>query len=89
MHLHHDHVPGSCSQDCHSCGGCENPTQEQLAALLKYMTGHNASHIRELSAVADQLEKAGNPMAAAQVRTALSEFEMGNMRLELVQRSLG
>ena len=88
MHLHEDHVAGACSQNCQGCAGCENPTQEQLAALLKYMTGRNATQNRELSAVADQLEKAGNPIAANQVRTALSEMEMANMRLELVVRSI-
>ena len=39
---HHDHAPGAASM-------------EELVAMLRYMVGHNAAHIRELAELAGQL----------------------------------
>ena len=61
---------------------------EELVALMKYMTGHNASHARELAELAVRLEKAGNHMAYEQVMAAVSDFEKGNLRLSAVLASL-
>ena len=97
IYLHHDH--GHChghdhdhdhchehSHDCASCGSCDPMTE--TVALMQYMVNHNASHARELAALADQLEKLGNQTAAEQVRSAVGEFEKGNMRLSVVLASL-
>ena len=57
-------------------------------ALMKYMTGHNAAHAKELADLAAQLEQLGNHSAYEQVMAAVSDFEKGNMRLSLVLSSL-
>ena len=61
---------------------------EELVALMKYMVGHNASHARELAALAEQLKKNGNNAAYEQVMIAVSDFETGNLRLSAVMNSL-
>ena len=61
---------------------------EELAALMKYMIGHNTSHARELAALAEQLKKTGNNAAYEQVMVAVSDFETGNLRLSAVLNSL-
>ena len=83
---HHDHEHGHCS---HGCGGCgQHSPMEELAALMKYMVGHNASHAKELADLAGQLDKLGNRVAYEQVMAAVSDFEKGNMRLSVVLSSL-
>ena len=92
-HLHeagaeHTHSH-ECGGDCHGCaGGCDHTPMEELTALMKYMAGHNAAHAKELSDLAIQLEKAGNHTAYEQVMAAVSDFEKGNMRLQVVLASL-
>ena len=85
-HHHHDH-----DHACGGCGGCghhEHTPMEELMALMKYMVGHNASHAKELADLAAQLEKAGNRVAFEQVMAAVSDFEKGNMRLQMVLASM-
>ena len=60
----------------------------ELAALMKYMVGHNTAHANELAQLAQKLAEAGNPAAYEQVMAAVSDFEKGNMRLSLVLASL-
>ena len=87
-HHHHDH-DHDCSHDCNSCASkCEHTPMEELVALMKYMTSHNAAHARELADLAKQLQLAGNPMAYEQVMAAVSDFEKGNMRLSMILASL-
>ena len=57
-------------------------------ALMRYMAGHNAAHAKELADLAAQLEKIGNHAAYEQVMAAVSDFEKGNMRLQVVLQSL-
>ena len=82
-HSHdHDH---NCAGGCGNCGGnCQHTPMEELAALMKYMVGHNAAHAKELADLAMQLEKIGNHAAYEQVMAAVSDFEKGNMRLSMV-----
>ncbi|MBE6675034.1 MAG: cobalt transporter [Ruminococcaceae bacterium] len=87
-HEHHHHHDHGCAGECGSCGGCEHTPMEELLALMKYMASHNAAHANELAALAQQLQKAGNPMAYEQVMAAVSDFEKGNMRLQAVLASL-
>ena len=83
---HHDH---DCGGHCGSCQShCEHSPMEELAALMKYMVGHNAAHAKELADLAHKLEEAGNRAAFEQVMAAVSDFEKGNMRLSLVLASL-
>ena len=97
MHLHHDHIGAhehhhhdhDCSGSCQGCASqCEHTPMEELTALMKYMTQHNAAHARELAALARQLDNAGNRAAYEQVMAAVSDFEKGNMRLSVVLASL-
>ena len=92
-HAHtHDHGhthSHSCDHNCSGCGSqCEHTPMEELMALMKYMVGHNASHIRELADLAGQLDKAGNHAAYEQVMAAVSDFEKGNMRLSVIMASM-
>ncbi|MBE6934179.1 MAG: cobalt transporter [Ruminococcaceae bacterium] len=99
VHPHeHDslHAEGSahthsheCAGHCHDCAGkCEHTPMEELMALMRYMAGHNAAHAKELADLAAQLEKIGNHAAYEQVMAAVSDFEKGNMRLQVVLQSL-
>ena len=92
-HLHtegHDHTHShDCSGNCGGCASaCEHTPMEELMALMKYMVGHNAAHAKELADLAIQLEKAGAHTAYEQVMAAVSDFEKGNMRLNVVLASL-
>ena len=86
-HAHtHDH---GCNHNCGGCASqCEHTPMEELLALMKYMAGHNAAHAKELADLAGQLEKIGNRMAYEQVMAAVSDFEKGNMRLQMVLASM-
>ena len=86
--MHQDHTHG-CSGGCGSCATpCEHTPMEELTALMKYMANHNAAHTRELAKLADQFQKAGNPVAYQQVMAAVSDYEKANMRLSMVLASL-
>ena len=61
---------------------------EELVALMKYMASHNAAHANELAQLAAQLQKAGSTAAYEQVMAAVSDYEKGNMRLQVVLASL-
>ena len=87
-HHHHDHSH-DCGHDCAGCAEqCEHTPMEELLALMKYMTGHNAAHARELADLAVQLDKAGQHEAYHQVMHAVEDFEKGNLRLSAVLASL-
>ena len=88
-HLHgkghtHDHSHG-CNGGCGDCHTpCEHTPLEELAALMKYMVGHNAAHAKELADLAVQMEKVGSHTAYEQIMAAVSDFEKGNLRLSAV-----
>lgn len=92
-HLHpqdadHQHAH-DCSGQCQGCqSACRHTPMEELVALMKYMVGHNAAHAKELADLAAELEKAGSHSAYEQVMAAVSDFEKGNMRLQVVLASL-
>ncbi len=87
-HLHgedHAHNHSHCEGVCGSCAApCEHTPQEELVALMKYMVGHNASHARELAELAAKVQKLGNNTAYEQIMAAVSDFELGNLRLSAV-----
>lgn len=64
---HHDH------EHHHQDG----TPKEELIAMLKYMVGHNASHVRETQELAEQL-KAEEPAVYEKISAAVAEFEKGN-----------
>ena len=52
-----------CGGGCSGCGGgCEHTPMEELVALMKYMVSHNASHVRELAELAQQMDEKGKEM---------------------------
>ena len=87
----HDHECGGHCHDHghdHQCHCHDHSPMEELAALMKYMVGHNTAHANELAQLAQKLAEAGNPMAYEQVMAAVSDFEKGNLRLSAVLASL-
>lgn len=79
----HEHSHEHCDpKACASCAGCD--PKAELAALMKYMVGHNAAHANELAGLAKQLQTMGDNTAYEQVMAAVSDFEKGNMRLSAV-----
>ena len=87
MHIHED--MGGCGGNCQSCASqCGHTPMEELQALMKFMATQNAAHVRQLTKLAAELQKTGNPAAYAQVLAAVSDFEKGNMRLSVVLNSL-
>lgn len=86
MHIHHDHVGGHHTPNAHN----HNHTpMDELLALMKYMTGHNAAHAKELADLADKLDEAGNHAAYRKVMDAVACFEQGNSMLAEVLQELG
>ena len=87
MHIHHDHVGGHHNPHSHDHSHNHTPMDE-LVALMKYMTGHNAAHARELADLAEKLNEAGNPAAYRKVMDAVACFEQGNSMLAAVLQEL-
>lgn len=93
MHVHniphahddgHGHVcPGAAGCDG-VCAGCDGDPRAEIAALMKYMVGHNAAHAGELAQLAGRLRDMGDAAAYEQVMLAVSDFEKGNLRLSAV-----
>ena len=85
MHIHHDHVGGHHNPNTHN----HNHTpMDELVALMKYMTGHNAAHAKELADLANKLDEAGNHAAYSKVMQAVACFEQGNGMLAEVLKEL-
>jgi hypothetical protein len=83
-HGHEHHCdPKHCNEGCAGCSGNHTP-QEELAAIMKYMVGHNTAHANELAGLAKKMKELGDNMAYEQVMAAVSDFEKGNMRLSAV-----
>lgn len=83
-----EHSAG-CSGSCSGCATpCEHTPMEELAALMKYMAGGNAVQLRKLTELAALLEQQGNRAAYDQVMAAVSDFEKGCLRLNVVLASL-
>ena len=74
-HHHHDHVHGA-------------TPMEELVAMLRYMVGHNAAHIKELAELAEQLDTAGEHEQYEQVMQAVKEYQQANARLQGVLEKL-
>lgn len=72
-HIHEEGAPHQHSHDA--------TPREELLAMLKYMVGHNASHIRETQELAEQL-KNEESSAYAKICEATAEFEKGNALLD-------
>jgi hypothetical protein len=54
---------------------------EELLALMKYMTGHNASHTHELEELAHEVRHAGQDATYDEIMEAVRLFSDGNAAL--------
>ena len=79
-HHHHDH-------EHHHQEHTHTP-MEELLALMKYMTGHNAAHAKELADLAVKLDEAGSHASYHKVMDAVACFEQGNNMLAEVLKEL-
>ena len=79
-HHHHDH-------EHHHHEHTHTP-MEELLALMKYMTGHNAAHAKELADLAVKLDEAGSHTSYHKVMDAVACFEQGNNMLAEVLKEL-
>ena len=80
MHEHHyfdQHHTHSHEHDHHH----SHTPMEELLALMKYMTGHNAAHAKELTDLAVKLDEAGSHASYNKVMDAVACFEQGNAML--------
>ena len=79
----HGHTHDHChSEGCEGCGGCADAEAETIA-LVTYMADHNKHHALELMDLAKKLKEQGKAEAAEQLDKAVSEFESGNVRLNV------
>ena len=79
---HHEHTHSHEHHHSHT-------PMDELLALMKYMTGHNAAHAKELADLAYKLDEAGSHMAYHKVMDAVACFEQGNNMLSEVLHELG
>ena len=84
-HHHHDHHHHDHEHHHHH----DHTPMDELLALMKYMTGHNAAHAKELADLAYKLDEAGSHMAYHKVMDAVACFEQGNNMLAEVLHELG
>ena len=90
FHDHHDHCHSHEHEHTHSHEHHHSHTpMDELLALMKYMTGHNAAHAKELADLAYKLDEAGSHMAYHKVMDAVACFEQGNNMLAEVLHELG
>ena len=80
----HDHLHEHGHEHHHS-----HAPMDELLALMKYMTGHNAAHAKELAELAYKLDEVGSHMAYHKVMDAVACFEQGNSMLSEVLHDLG
>ena len=84
FHYHNQHEHAHEHEHHHS-----HTPMEELLALMKYMTGHNAAHARELAELAVKLDEAGSHASYHKVMDAVACFEPGNNKLAEVLKELG
>lgn len=82
---HHEHEHYHAHEHHHES---EHTAMDELIALMKYMTGHNAAHAKELADLAVQLEQIGKQEAYLKVMNAVSDFGKGNQQLEYALKEL-
>ena len=88
----HDHEHPHTHEHLHEHGHDHHHSHtpmEELLALMKYMTGHNAAHAKELADLAVKLDEAGSHASYHKVMDAVACFEQGNNMLAEVLKELG
>ncbi len=87
-HSHpHDHSHGD--EHCHTHDDLhavcdEGQASAELLALMRYMTGHNVSHAKELADLAVKLRDTVGENAYNGVMAAVADYERGNAKLAAV-----
>lgn len=87
-HSHpHDHTHGD--EHCHTHDDLhavcdEGHASAELLALMRYMTGHNVSHAKELADLAVKLRDTVGENAYNGVMAAVADYERGNEKLAAV-----
>ena len=86
----HSHAEAHADQEgcgmhehCGACGGEEGRCHDETLAMLAYMIRHNMQHAAEIDKMAAQLDEKNMPDAAEQIRRSVSEYQKGNMYLNL------
>ena len=83
----HDHAAhGHEHEHQHGPDGDVTP-KEEMIAMLRYMVGHNASHLKETAELAEKI-RGGNAAVYEEIQQAVSEFGKGNAILEDALRHL-
>ncbi len=82
-HCHeHTHADGTVHTHSHEhTHEHSGSLMEELTTMLKYMVGHNASHVKETQELAEHL-KDEKPEVYAMINDAVAEFEAGNAILK-------
>ena len=83
----HDHMHDHSHTHVHEHHEAVTP-REELLALLKYMTGHNAAHIREMTDLAERI-RTEEPAVFEKLTAAAARFEEGNAVLQEALDGLG
>ncbi|MBQ8971757.1 MAG: cobalt transporter [Clostridia bacterium] len=83
----HSH-PHEHAHDHHSHAHGEGKPIDELVALMKYMTEHNAAHTHELEDLAHEVQHAGQNAAHDDIMKAVRFFNQGNEALRLALSKL-
>ena len=77
----HPHEHTHSHEHHHAHDHAEGKPIDELLALMKYMTGHNAAHTRELEELAEEVHKSGQVAAYQEIMEAVRFFNQGNEAL--------
>ena len=83
----HDHAAHGHEHEHHHGPDGDVTPKEEMIAMLRYMVGHNASHLKETAELAEKI-RGGNAAVYEEIQQAVSEFGKGNAILEDALRHL-
>ncbi|WP_274941178.1 cobalt transporter [Chordicoccus furentiruminis] len=83
----HDHAAHGHEHEHHHGPEGDVTPKEEMIAMLRYMVGHNASHLKETAELAEKI-RGGNAAVYEEIQQAVSEFGKGNAILEDALRHL-
>ena len=83
----HDHAAHGHEHEHHHGPDGDVTPKEEMSAMLRYMVGHNASHLKETAELAEKI-RGGNAAVYEEIQQAVSEFGKGNAILEDALRHL-
>ena len=83
----HDHAAHGHEHEHHHGPDGDVTPKAEMIAMLRYMVGHNASHLKETAELAEKI-RGGNAAVYEEIQQAVSEFGKGNAILEDALRHL-